>query len=116
MELSSWPRVGLLEAEMHLIQLLLPLRTNAGLPYEDHLFRSINASLVETFGGVTAFSRAPAKGTWINADREEMDDVIVVEVMADNLDRVWWRSFRERLEAQMGQTEIVVRSHSIDRL
>jgi hypothetical protein len=101
---------------MHLIQLLLPLRDNAGQPYEDHVFRSINAVLVETFGGVTAFSRAPAKGTWLNADHEERDDVIVVEVMAEHLDREWWQSVREGLEADMGQAEIVVRCHAIERL
>jgi hypothetical protein len=101
---------------MYLIQLLLPLRDNAGQPYEDELFQSINASLVERFGGVTAFSRAPAKGTWVNADREKRDDVIVVEVMAENLDRAWWQAFRERLESEMRQAEIVVRYHPIDRL
>jgi hypothetical protein len=101
---------------MHLIQLLLPLRDNAGGSYEDHLFKSINASLVEVFGGVTAFSLSPAKGTWINADHEKRDDVIVVEVMAETLDRAWWQSFRERLEAEMDQAEIVVRAHTIERL
>ena len=101
---------------MHLIQLLLPLRDNAGCPYEEHLFQCINDTLVETFGGVTAFSRSPAKGTWLNADREEQDDVVVVEVMAESLDRDWWQKFRKRLEAQMAQKEIVVRTHLIDRL
>jgi len=101
---------------MHLIQILLPVRDNAGRPYEEGLFRSINATLVETFGGVTAFSRVPAKGTWKNVGREERDDVIVVEVMAETLDRVWWRSFREKLEAETGQAEIVVRTYAIERL
>jgi hypothetical protein len=101
---------------MHLIQLLLPLRDNAGQPYEDQLFKSINAALARAFGGVTAFSRSPAKGTWFNADHEERDDVIVVEVMAEALDRGWWQAFRERLQTDMGQAEIVVRTHSIERL
>jgi hypothetical protein len=101
---------------MHLIQMLLPLRDNAGRPYEDALFHTINASLVERFGGVTAFSRVPAKGTWLNADHVEKDDVIVVEVMTETLDRSWWTSFRRRLEGEMGQTEIVIRSHAIERL
>lgn len=72
---------------MHLIQILLPLRDKAGRPYPTDLFKSINASLVQMFGGVTAFSRAPAKGTWINADQEERDDVIIVEVMAKTVDK-----------------------------
>lgn len=101
---------------MHLIQILLPLRDNAGQRFGDDVFKSINATLVEAFGGVTAFSRAPAKGIWLNADREERDDVIVVEVMAETLDRSWWQAFRERLETEMVQDEIVIRAHVIDRL
>jgi hypothetical protein len=101
---------------MHLIQLLLPIRDNAGRRYEASVFQAINAALVETFGGVTAYSRAPAKGTWVNADHEERDDVFVVEVMAQSLDRNWWRLFRERLETQMAQAEIVIRTHAIERL
>ena len=101
---------------MHLIQLLLPLKDNDGQRYEDHIFKSINASLVAKFGGVTAFSRSPAKVTWVNADRLERDDVVVVEVMAEHLDREWWQSFRERLEAELAQAEIVIRTHLIDRL
>ena len=101
---------------MHLIQLLLPLKDKEGRPYEPIIFKSINLSLVDTFGGVTAYSRSPAKGIWINADREERDDIIIVEVMADALDRTWWSTFRERLETDMQQAEIVVRCHEIDRL
>lgn len=101
---------------MYLIQLLLPLRDNGGRLYDDRLFKAVNATLVARFGGVTAFSRVPAKGTWVNADHEEKDDVIVVEVMADSLERPWWQAFRQRLEAEMGQTEIVIRCHTIDRL
>lgn len=101
---------------MYLIQVLLPLRDNDGNLFGEPLFKSINVTLVEAFGGVTAFSRSPAKGTWVNADREERDDIIVVEVMAKVLDHTWWQAFRERLESEMGQTEIVIRAHTIERL
>ena len=101
---------------MYLIQILLPLRDNQGQPYLADMFQSVNASLVEAFGGVTAYSRVPAKGTWVHHDHEERDDVIVLEVMAETLDRAWWEKFRLGLESQMRQKEIVVRSHPIDRL
>jgi hypothetical protein len=101
---------------VQLIQLLLPLRDKEGRPYKDLVFKSINASLVERFGGVTAFTRSPAKGTWMSADHLERDDVVMVEVMTKKLDRVWWQSFRKRLEAEMDQSEIVVRSYLIERL
>jgi hypothetical protein len=100
----------------YLIQLLLPLSDNQGQPYEHTLFKDINAFLTEKFGGVTAFSRSPAKGTWINDGKAEQDDVIVIEVMAETLDRDWWLTFRQRLEITMGQAEIVVRSHAIEWL
>ena len=100
----------------YLIQLLLPLNDNDGQPYEHKLFREINTSLTAKFGGVTAFSRSPAKGIWINSDHEERDDVIVVEVMAETLERDWWQTFRQQLELTMGQDEIIVRSHDIERL
>ena len=61
--------------------------------------------------GSPPFSYSPAKGTWVNANREERDDIIVVEVMASGLDRTWWRLLCEQLEAEMGQTEIVMRTH-----
>ncbi len=102
--------------ETHLIELLLPLRDNDGRPYEQQLFNDVSESLAEKFGGVTAFMRAPAKGVWITGDQKERDDVIVVEVMADSLDRNWWLGFRQRLEIVMRQSEIVVRSQAIERL
>ena len=101
---------------MYLIQALLPLRDNAGHLFGDHVFRAIGATLFEECAGVTAFSLSPAKGTWVNANRDERDDVIVVEVMAKTLDRRWWQSFRGQLETDMGQTEVIVRAHLIERL
>jgi hypothetical protein len=80
------------------------------------LFKEINRSLTEKFGGVTGFSRSPAMGTWINNDHEERDDAIVIEVMAQTSDRDWWLTFRKRLEITLRQAEIVVRSQAIERL
>lgn len=101
---------------MYLVQVLLPLRDNEDRPFHKSLFESVDADLMATFGGITAFSRSPAKGKWLNSDQEQRDDVIVIEVMADSLDRAWWKSFRGRLEDEMAQSEIVVRALLIDRL
>jgi hypothetical protein len=101
---------------VYLIQVLLPLRDNQGHAFPEHLFRSIDANLVTQFGGVTAFSRSPGKGKWRSSDQELRDDVIVIEVMAKTMDRKWWKIFREGLEAEMCQSEIVVRAHAIVRL
>ena len=68
------------------------------------------------FGGVTAYSRAPAEGIWRDGDTKEKDDIVIVEVMADELDRGWWHDFRARLERRLDQDELVVRAHDIERL
>lgn len=100
----------------HLIQILLPLKDNDGAPYDSEIYRAIHGELVQAFGGLTAFTRAPATGTWLDGSHKEIEDVIVVEVMAESLDAPWWAAFRQRLEALMRQKQIVVRAHPIARL
>jgi hypothetical protein len=101
---------------MQLIQILLPVRDNDGLPYSEHVLQAVSKQLVDKFGGCTAFSRVPARGVWVDADRVAHDDVIVIEVMAPAIDAAWWADFREKLERQLRQKEIVIRGHAIARL
>jgi hypothetical protein len=37
----------------------------------------------------------------------------VIEVMADEFDRAYWRSLRERLERELMQNQIVIRAQAI---
>jgi hypothetical protein len=69
--------------------------------------------LTEKFGGVTAFTRAPAKGTWRvpHTGQVENDDIVVVEVMTETLDRHWWRELKAILEHSLKQSEILIRAH-----
>lgn len=101
---------------MHLIQILLPLADNDGVPFADTLLRAIQAELAERFGGVTAFSRAPAHGVWQHRGARRQDDIIIVEVMAQELDVAWWRNFRARLEKELRQERLVVRAQTITPL
>ncbi len=101
---------------MHLVQILLPLRDNEGQPYSDAVFQALNHKLAQTFGGVTAFSRSPARGVWINNALAQRDDVMVVEVMTEVLDPGWWAALRGELERDLRQQEIVIRAHAIARL
>ncbi len=48
---------------MHLVELLLPLQDNRGMPFPRGLFRAVQEHLTNAFGGTTAFIRAPAEGT-----------------------------------------------------
>jgi hypothetical protein len=44
---------------MHLVQLFLPLRDNAGASFPPALFAAVRTELTDAFGGVTAYQRAP---------------------------------------------------------
>jgi hypothetical protein len=104
--------------DMYLVQLLLPLRTPDGAPFTAEPFRRLRDEFTARFGGVTFYARAPAQGTWQDEDDGGVahDDVIVVEVMVEALDRGWWARCRERLEADFRQQELVVRAMAVDRL
>ena len=101
----------------HLVQLLLPLRDGQGQPFERRHFDELAAELTERFGGLTAYTRAPATGLWEEpSGRAVRDDVVVYEVMVEDLDSGWWAVFRRRLEVRFAQDEVVVRAHEIRRL
>ena len=102
---------------MHVVEIFLPLKRKDGSPQPDGLFGKVRAELVERFGGLTAFTRAPAEGLWEDEDGEvERDSIVIFEVVADNLDRGWWSSFRERLEKQFDQDEVLIRASAVERL
>lgn len=102
---------------MYLIQMLLPLRDNANVPFPGEIYDVIRRELTDRFGGVTAFLRSPAKGFWQKDDGAvNQDDVVIVEVMAEQLDRRWWHNYRQELERRLRQEEVVVRASQVERL
>lgn len=102
---------------MYLIQLLLPLYDNDGEPLPKSLFAEVRAELVQQFGGLTAYSRAPARGLWCEDDDETVrDDLIINEVMAEAIDRTWWVAYRASLEARLRQEQIMIRAHRVEVL
>lgn len=101
----------------HLVQLLLPVVDNDGQPYDPGHFGAVRRELTDKFGGVTAYSRAPATGLWKRDDRTiERDDVMMVEVVVDSIDREWWRAYRAGLERRFRQDAILMRAFAIDVL
>jgi len=98
---------------MYLVQLLIPIRDNEGVPYGPDVLPAISRSLAERFGGVTAYCRSPAKGEWHNSQKVEHDDVVEIEVMANRLEKAWWETFPE---VSLRQKEILIRAHVVERL
>jgi hypothetical protein len=103
---------------MRLVEIFLPLADNEGRPFGREAFRDVREELVERFGGLTAFTRAPAEGLWADEDGGQpvKDDIVVFEVMDGRFDRTWWRAYRERLEARFRQDEILIRATETERL
>ena len=102
---------------VHLIEILLPLADNRGKPFAAGLHAQVRDELVEHFGGVTAFTRSPAEGLWQAGEVErKRDEIVILEVMADWLDRGWWRVYRAELERRFRQDEIVVRAREVELL
>ncbi|BCJ90074.1 hypothetical protein IZ6_08090 [Terrihabitans soli] len=100
----------------HLVQLLLPTRDNEGEGFPSEAFEQVSRELTERFGGVTAYSRAPAEGRWKQDAGTGHDDIVVVEVMDENLDRAWWSSYRAELEKRFRQDVVIVRAQPIELL
>jgi hypothetical protein len=105
-----------MEREVHLVELLLPLTDNEGKPFEAKLYAAVRSELTNRFGGVTAFSRSPAKGSFREDGEVVHDDIVVYEVMTKSLDRDWWKTYRQTLERAFRQDEIVIRAVEIKRL
>lgn len=102
---------------MHLVQVFLPLYDNEGSAFATSLFQQTRRDLVEKFGGLTAHSQSPVEGLWKDdPSHTQHDDLIILEVMCDELDRPWWQAYRESLENRFRQDEIVVRASAIERL
>ena len=102
---------------MFLVQLLLPLCDNAGRRVPHDAFAAVRDELTERYGGVTAFLRSPAQGTWKETSGAvDRDEIVMCEVMVYEVDAAWWGQYRAKLEARFGQREIVVRALRFEKL
>jgi hypothetical protein len=100
-----------------IIELFLPLNRRDGSPLDRAAFDRILRELTQRFGGVTAFLQAPEEGVWKASDENTVfDQVAVIEVTAENVDRTWWRDYRSSLEHELDQDEILIRMSEVDKL
>ena|SRR6187402_1875529 len=100
----------------YLVQILLPVYDNEGERFPSAPYNEVRTKLADTFGGLTAYTRAPAEGVWESGTALKRDDIVVVEVMVDPLDRAWWGSYKGDLERLFRQEQIVVRAQTYEPL
>jgi hypothetical protein len=102
---------------MQLVQLLLPVRDNEGKPFGPAPFLATREELVNRFGGITTYTRAPASGLWKpQGEAASQDDLWVYEVVVPTLDREWWSAFRKKLERTFRQESILIRAIEVSLL
>jgi hypothetical protein len=102
-----------------LIQLLLTTTFPTGAASQDAMaaLADTRRELVETFDGLTAYVRWPAKGIWTAPDgHTKQDDVVMVEVVTDGFDRPWWRTYAATLAERFRQDTLHVRAMPIQLL
>lgn len=101
---------------MHLVQILLPVFDQNGNRLPEAEYGRVRGELTQKFGGLTAFTSAPAEGVWRTEGRTDRDEIIVIEVMTEELDKPWWGHYRRKLEDHFRQESIVVRAQPIELL
>ena len=99
------------------IQLLLPLYDNNRHPFSPYEFARVRRELTDRFGGVTAYTRSPAEGFWEDDDGQtRRDDVIIVEVMVEEIERTWWGAYGTEVADRFAQKEMVIRAIPFESL
>ncbi|MBB4003213.1 hypothetical protein [Aurantimonas endophytica] len=102
---------------MHLVQLLLPLYDNDGFALPQDSFQAVSQELTRRFGGLTAYTRAPAEGWWKQeGDPTSRDEIVILEVMVRELDEAWWHNYRRDSEHRFRQESIVIRAQPVQLL
>jgi hypothetical protein len=91
------------------VEIFLPLDTRTGRPIDLEVIEGIVKGLADRFGGATAYTREPAEGLWKRAMSIERDRIIIVEVLVDEIDEVWWHDYRRKLEAEFEQDKVLIR-------
>jgi hypothetical protein len=101
---------------MNLVQILLPVRDNKGRKFTHALHAEVHGQLVKRFGGLTAYTRSPARGLWKSQGATKRDDVIILEIMDKRFNPIWWKKYRRGLEKTFRQEEIVIRAQKITQV
>ncbi|MBK9307955.1 MAG: hypothetical protein IPM58_12925 [Nitrospira sp.] len=83
---------------------------------KDHYTR-VRTTLTKEFGGLRAYTHAPAEGLWKDKqDDAQQDRIVIFEVLDAKFDKSWWRKYKKQLETSFAQDEIVIRIQKVKLL
>jgi hypothetical protein len=101
---------------MYVVELFLPITDNEGRKFSASLFKQVRKELTAKYGGLTSFTRAPAHGIIEAVGKAVHDDLVILEVMTEIVERDWWTDYRRDLEGRFRQDEVLIRATQIIKL
>ncbi|MBA2709935.1 MAG: hypothetical protein H0U57_05020 [Tatlockia sp.] len=102
---------------MQLIEIFLPVFDNENKEFSKELFKQTYDELINEFGGLTAYTRAPMQGFWQKEDNKiRVDELIIYEIMDDHFSTDWWCNYRVSLEKRFTQERLIIRTYPIKLL
>ncbi len=102
---------------MFLVQVFIPLYDNEGNKFNKSHFAYTRRLLMQEFGGVTIYNRAPAEGLWQDENgKVSKDDIIIFEVMAKKIKKTWWKGFKKIVINTFSQKEVLIRRMCFDTI
>ena len=102
---------------MQLVQIFLPLYDNNKQLFAKSLYDDLRNKLKDRFGGITFYRNTPAEGLWKDeTGKTNYDELIIAEVMIEDLDKEWWKQFKQNLQQIFKQDEILIRRIKFEKL
>src|SRR4051794_24566541 len=102
---------------MHLVEIFIPTTYPNRSLVTGAAFERLKDELTQKFGGVTAFTRAPADGRWRDDGGAVIADTVVIfEVMVETLDIGWWQRFKHELMEVFKQEDLMLRATHVTRI
>ncbi len=102
---------------MKLVQVFLPLYDNNKQVFSRSVYDELGNILKEEFGGVSLYRNASIEGLWKDeTGKTNYDELIIAEIMTEEINKVWWNRFRQRLEQIFMQQEILIRYLVFEKL
>lgn len=98
-----------------LVEIFLPLYDGNGEVFPEKSYAELREELTAKFGGLTEYSRYPARGYWKpDEGKARKDELMVFEVMCTEIETEFWNNLKLRLLKIFKQDTIIIRCSKIE--